>query len=120
MSDHTRLHHFGTTASDPDVRHFTEPSHVPVHLYRHHELSIKIQTKEWITALVLKHLLVSWDLWTYCIGFKLQHRHRHHHRHIFASMRRDDTMCWYRDEMRLSRTYVRTYDSSNNNNNHLL
>ena len=56
-----------------DVRYFTETSHVQ-HFTESsdvHELSIKIQLKEWTTALLLKHLLVSWDWWTYCIGFKL-------------------------------------------------
>ena len=114
---------------DPDVRHnSTEPSHVPVHLHRRHELFIKIQPKEWTTALVLKNLLVSWDLWTYRIGFKLGINiniifasMRNNIRcggtvlDIFTSMRQDDTMCWYRHERWLSQ--VRTYDSSSNNNN---
>ena len=88
MINHTRLHHFeccylqffGTTASK-------HSSHA--HVYRRHELS-KIQPKEWATALALKHVLVSWDLWTYCIGFKLIRVYRHHH--IFTSRRRDDTI----------------------------
>ena len=111
MSDHTRLHHFGTTASDPDVRHFTEPSHVPVHLYRHHELSIKTQPKEWTTALVLKHLLVSWDLWTYRIGLKLStssssssHLRIVYHNHAMQCERQYDVMLV---SMWLSCTYIR-------------
>ena len=66
MNNHTRIHHF--VCCYP--RFFgTALKHSKCH--RHHELSIKIQLKEWTTALLLKHLLVSWDLWTYCIGFKV-------------------------------------------------
>ena len=40
-------------------------------IYGHHrnKPSVKIQPKEWTTALTFKHLLVSWDLWMYWIGF---------------------------------------------------
>lgn len=35
------------------------------------QILLKIRPKEWATALVLKHLLVLWNLWTYCIRFNL-------------------------------------------------
>ena len=103
----TSLNHDRCYVTEPSHVHHSEPSHA--HLGRH-EISTKIQPKEWTTALALKHLLVSWDLWTYRIGFKLPYHHlciddntiRWYRigiiHHIFAaSMRRYNTMwCWYR------------------------
>ena len=118
MSKHTRLHRFefcylrsfGTT----DLKHSPQFGIASKRSKKCQPL-LKNRPKEWATALALKHVLVSWDLWTYCIGFKLQHRHRHHHHRIFvlhiqlggARIRRYDVVLVSK---RLS--HVRTYDET--------
>ena len=38
--------------------------------YASHHPKIQHSLKEWTIAIILKLLLVAWDMWTYCIGFK--------------------------------------------------
>ena len=61
------------------LHHHKMSKNHPSHTINHHcyEPSInKNWPKEWATALALKHLLVSWDLWTYQIGFKFHHPYK--------------------------------------------
>ena len=55
------------TSNKPDSRH----EH---HRYLLHRGPIKQRqyvSKQWLIAIVLKLLLVAWDMWTYRIGFKM-------------------------------------------------
>ena len=125
MSNHTRLHRFefcylrsfGTT----DSKHTSR-----VHFCRY-EFSIKIQPKEWTAALALKHLLVSWDLWTYRNGFKLPYHY--HHLCIDETIRCGGTVLESSSHLCIDETircgvlvpmwlsHVCSYDSSSNSSN---
>lgn len=55
------------TSNKPDSRH----EHHRFILHRGPIKQRQYVSKQWLIAIVLKLLLVAWDLWTYRIGFKM-------------------------------------------------